>query len=98
MDEPKVKVWRINDYEWWAAESFNELVGAYTRETGLTYEEAFEEPRQITNEEMDRLSYYVQDGEFKGVKEGNITFRQALGLMLDRGCGPEPFCFAGTEW
>jgi len=95
-----VNVYKMNNcIDWWAGESLEECVidieDYYLEVIGDT-EEAVECPRILTEEEMDKLIYIDEDGEFGDTRE-KYTFRQALENLLKMGLKP-PFMFASQEY
>lgn len=85
----KIKVFRINEYEWWAGESLETILPIYLQETGVSKEEAFVEPYELDDHSMDSLIYHDDDGQTR-------TFREQLEKVLKDGV-PCPFAFAFTE-
>lgn len=88
-DEP-IKVFRLNDYEWWAARSLEEARSDYTETTGLSGEDAFDHPTQLSDEEMDQFIFIGDDGT-------KVSFRQHLSNSIARG-NQFPGPFATTEY
>lgn len=90
-----VKVFRLNDYEWYAAETLESATGEALRVTGVSPDEAADEfAGELTEEEMDRLIFYdnMEDQEASETR----TFREQLDRLIDAGT-EFPVFFAGTE-
>jgi hypothetical protein len=68
---PAMKVYRINDYEWWLANSLEEAIADVRQIYGKDFvHEQLDNPRECTNEEMDRLKY-CDDGAMYG-EDGSV--------------------------
>lgn len=89
----KPKVFQINDCDWWAGYDLKSVKAAYVKETGVTEEDAFDEPRELTNEEMDTVLHAGDEGANKEP----VTFRQELNNMIASGI-ELPWFFASTEY
>lgn len=87
-----VKIFQVNDYEYWAGETLEETTKACLEEWGME-EEALDEPHEITDEEMDTLT--VTDDE--GPERRTIPFRQALNELVAGG-QEFPCLFAANDW
>ncbi len=92
-EKQKPKVFQINDCDWWAGYDLESTKVAYVKETGVPPEDAFYNPRELTDEEMDTLLHHGDDGEHKEP----ITFRQELERMIESGF-EFPWFFASTEY
>lgn len=94
-----MKVFRMNEYEEWAGESWEQVKEEYLELTGLPEDEAFEEPRERTQEEMKTLTVVDCDGDVTGEEDKVFTFAEWLSILLERGLASdgEPFFFAGYE-
>lgn len=77
----EMKIFRLNEYEWWAAETLEEAKQACLEETGLDESEAFEDPCELSSEELDAL-IFVDD---EGPERRTIPFRQALDELISKG-------------
>lgn len=96
-----MNIYRLNDYEWWAATDMESAIEAATHETGLSDEEvADEDARQLNQTELDNLTYYWQESESPDTPEEGISFREALRRKLEAGYGLNgaAFLFASTEY
>jgi hypothetical protein len=58
----------------------------------MEYEDAIEDPREVTDAEMDRIMHSGDEG-----LEEPVTFRQRLEIEIARG-GHFPCLFASTEY
>ena len=90
-----IKIFRLNDYEWWAGRSLDEIHAAYKDATGIDPndpDEGFENPRQLTEEELCAKRIYYDNGE----EAFDESFRARLDTMIALE-QPFPCHFAGTE-
>ncbi len=87
----KPKVYQINDCDWWAGYGLESTKAAYIEETGVTAEDAFDEPRELTDEDMMRLQF-TGDGESL-----LISFHEQLDKMISENI-EFPCFFASTEY
>lgn len=83
-----MKVYRINDCEWYTANSLEEAITLAMEETGMPRDEVTDRPREVTDEEMNRLKFVNRDGS-------KWTF--AFELQNRIGAGMKPGFFATTE-
>jgi hypothetical protein len=89
-----IKVFRINDCDWWAGASLDECIAAYIADTGD--EDLIEDARELTDEEMEKF-FFVEDEEDEDFRQGDKKpFRQKLEEMVRDG-RPFPLMFASTE-
>lgn len=85
---PQIKVFRLNDYEWWAGPSLDACIADWKKWTGLD-EEELDEPRELTAENMERLRFVDPDDET--VKR---SFTEELAERVKAGLEfPQPFAF-----
>lgn len=90
----EIKIFRVNDYEWWAGESLESIRAAYKERTGIDpdSDEGFDHPREIGELGMSKLVFFDDGPEL-----ANQTFREYLDHLI--ACGQEfPCFFAGTEY
>ena len=98
----QIKVWQINDYDWWIGAGTPEtILSAYMAETGLSHEDATgdadEMPKELADEELDRLHYVdCEEGETP-MSETKRTFREQMQREIDAGT-VMPCLFASTEY
>ena len=90
----EIKIFRLNEMEWWAGESMEDCVTAAMDLSGLCKEELLEdfEQGEVSAEGMEKLTF-VEDDEAETKK----TFRQKLDEMIAAG-EKFPCCFAVTEY
>jgi len=74
-----MKVFSLNDYEWYAAETLEEAIAAEMKDTGLPRDEVVDGfEGELTEEQMDTLRYHDEDGQSR-------TFREHLQRMQEEG-------------
>jgi hypothetical protein len=89
--EATVKVFAMNDCEWWAAETLEQAKADYLKETGTEEaDEPFDDPHELDEEAMDHLRFTDEDGTSR-------SFREQLEKMVSDGC-EFPSFFATTEY
>jgi hypothetical protein len=101
-----MKIFTMNDCEWYAAENLEDALKAMTEEVGcettpegiaaLREDSDVDDPGEISDESMDNLTYT----DDSGLPEGGIikrTFREQLAKMIADGC-KFPCFFATTEY
>lgn len=101
---PQVKVYAVNDCDWWAGHSAGEVLAKYMEITGVSHEEATGDesalPKELTDEEMRRLVFTYEDHrhDWREAGEGRhqASFRERLEEMVAAG-GKFPCFFATTE-
>jgi hypothetical protein len=87
-----MKVFAMNDCEWWAAETLEEAKADYLKETGMKEaDEPFDDPHELDAEAMDRLRFFDEDEKAKR------SFREQLERMVSSGA-EFPCLFATTEF
>ena len=90
-----MKIFRMNDCDWMAGESLEACITAYKKTcegSGLSDDELLDEPRELTDHEMDRLKFW--EGTPDNPKG---TFREALAKMEDEDA-EFPVFFASAEY
>ena len=90
-----MKLYRINEYDWWGGPDLETTLAAYVDGTGQTASEVTdpdEPPREVTEEEMDRLTVRDEDGD-----DETRTFREQWEICVGDGSDERPFAFATTE-
>jgi len=70
-----IKVFRLNDYDWWAGESLESVKKSYMEATGLDEFEAFDDDYELSEEDMNREIYTDEDGSTR-------TFKEQLNKMI----------------
>ena len=102
MTDPlPIRVFRINDSEWWMARTLAEAKQDYLATVGpMSEEEAFDDARELTDAELDSLQFRDDEGiDLDGGTEkgGKRSFREELqGRIAARATCPQPF--ASTEY
>ena len=84
-----MKVFQMNDCEWWAAEDLESAKKACMEATGLPEDEACDDPHELSDEAMNRLIFH-DDNETR-------TFKEQLDRMIVEGT-EFPVFFAMTEF
>ena len=84
MSDRKLKVYRMDDYDWWADYSEGEARRNYLEYTGVE-EENISDMEQVTEEEMEKYKYQDEDMDVA------ISFKE----RLER--NPIQGLFASTE-
>ena len=91
-----VKVFRLNDCDWYAGSSLQECIEHCVKETGFAREDAADsDARELTDAEMERLKFI--DGEPGDKAAPRITFKERLAQMVAEGT-TFPCFFASTEY
>jgi hypothetical protein len=96
-----MKIYRLNDLEWWMANSLEEAIQTAIKETGAAREDIFTEdgsPEPLTDEQLDRLQFVDTNPESgdPSAELGKRSFREQLARELAAGAGPG--IFASSEW
>lgn len=100
-----MKIYQMNDCEWWMAESEEDAIrdialhygsGYGTDKVELVRDGYLNEdcPRELTNEEMDRLRFVDEMGNPESPKR---SFREELRCRIEAGV-TKPEMFASTEF
>ena len=84
----KLQIFKMNDYDWYAAESVEDALKAMEADRGEDYGE--DAPVELSEADLDRLKYFDEDGI--PVR----TFREQLAKMIAEG-EKFPCLFATTE-
>lgn len=91
-----IKIFRMNDCDWWAAEDMESAIIAYLSESGFIRGDV-PDVRELTDDEMDTLQFIPDDPDEDGIEI--ITFREMLERMTaPGGMGFFPCGFASTEY
>jgi hypothetical protein len=86
-----IKVYQLNEFEWWAAATLADAITDWKKWTGLTDDE-LDAPRELTAEEMRDLVYVEVDDNMR-----RSSFAEELQARVDAGLEfPQPF--ATTEY
>lgn len=91
-----VKVFRLNDCDWYAGATLQECIDFCVKDTGVRPDEAADsDARELTADEMERLKFV--DGEPGDKAAPRITFTERLAQMIAEGT-KFPAFFASTEY
>ena len=85
-----MKVFRLNDYDWWVGSDLESVKKSYMEATGLPEDEAFDDAYELTEEEMNKLLYKDEDGSER-------TFKEQLNKMIAEN-QTFPTIFASCEY
>lgn len=88
----RIKVFQLNDCDWWAGSDLESVKAAYLAETGVDQDEAFDEPYELSEAQIERLKFRRDDDNHT-----EATFKEELERMVAEG---QKFpCFsASTEY
>lgn len=89
------KIFRLNDCEWWAGYDLESVMAGFLAETGMAPDEAFDDPRELTEKELNRLRFWRENDQ--GTCKHTVTFRQELDRQIAEG-DAFPCLFASTEY
>ena len=108
-----LKIFAVNDCDWYAAETLYEAVTAAVVDYGGPEDEVIEDPVELTNDEMNTLIYTGEKMTDTGVepmshlddtenprmrwKSYKCSFREELNRMIEEG-KEFPCMFASTEY
>jgi len=93
-----MNIYQLNDYEWYAAETFEAAVVFAMDNCGVSREEAYDESygdEPLDDADLDGLMFF-DDIENKETCQKR-TFREHLALMVQAGA-EFPCFFAGCDW
>lgn len=98
MTDPlPMRVFRMNDCDWWMARTLEDAKASYQETLGPVHEEeAFNDPRELTDAELDRLMFCDVDEHDRPMKKTRRTFREELQRRIDAGVTVAEM-FASTE-
>jgi hypothetical protein len=92
-----LKVFQINDCDWYAGESIESAITLAMELSGLDYSDLIDDHlHELTDEEMDKMIIGDERNE-SGTSVDKHTFREWLSIMKNRG-EYFPCFFASTEW
>ena len=96
-----IKVFRMNDFDWWAADSLDSAKAGYMAEGyGQDEETAFDNPYELSPEQMQThtMKEFDEDWDYERDPDGDDpTFQDCLDLMIRKG-DSFPCVFASTEY
>ena len=92
-----IKIYKMSDYDWFVGESLEDCKEMAVKDFDYDLDgNSFDDPREITETEMDTLIFIEDDGD--GYPDGTRkTFRQKLNEMIEEGAS-FPDLFATTEY
>ncbi|QNH21197.1 hypothetical protein HEP73_02109 [Xanthomonas sp. GW] len=90
-----MKIFRIDDCDWWIGEDAESVLAAVKDETGMEAED-LEDFHEISDDDMDRLKFVDTDEGERTIGDPR-TFRQQLAIEVAQG-GNFPRMFATTEF
>jgi hypothetical protein len=85
-----MKIFKLNDCDWWAGEDLESVKSAYIEEVGGDVDD---DARELTEAEMDSLDFVDELPDYGEHR----TFREQLRRMIDSGA-QFPCFFASTEY
>jgi hypothetical protein len=88
-----LKIFQLNEYEWWTAETLEDALEVACEESGLSLEEVSDSPTELTDDELDKLKFFYDPYS----KDEFCTFRERFEYLSKNG-KLEPGLFACTEW
>lgn len=83
-----IKVFRMNDCDWWAAATLEEAKADYLKTTLI---EADDDSRELRPDEMENLKYFLDDEE-------HVSFATQLENIVAAKDSTFPCMFASTEY
>lgn len=90
--KPAIKIFKLNDCDWWADTSLEEAIKNYLNETGMSHEDGIEDPYELSDDEMKNIIHSGEDGA--GPRMAFIDR-----LLMDIAEGMKfPCLFASTEY
>lgn len=99
MTDPlPLRVFRMNDCEWWLATTLEQAKADYMKTVGpMPEEDAFDEPHELSDDELLKLHFVDMDDGERAIGKSRRTFREELSLQ--RAADPvTPRLFACTEY
>ncbi|MBO2698136.1 hypothetical protein [Shewanella algae] len=89
-----MKVFAMNECEWWVGESLESCIADYIEEYGDS--DCLDEPYELTASNLDSLTFFVDERE-EGGELLKRTFKEQLEVEIAQG-GVFPRLFASTEY
>lgn len=86
-----IKVFRLNDCDWYAGETLEDCINEAIKQTGLTRDEIVDGSDELSDNDLEK--YHLQE-EYKIDK---LTFREALDELIENNT-VFPCFFASTEY
>lgn len=87
-----IKIFKLNDCDWYAANTLEEAIAQCAEDTGIPKEEVADDAYEVGDHHLDELIFKDEDRP-----DEEITFRQELQRMIDAGT-KFPAMFASTEY
>ena len=87
-----MKIFRLNDYDWWIAETQEQAIADYIKDVGLSEEETIDNPGELNEKQLN--SYIFTDNEIANTPQR--TFKEELQRRINAGATSE--MFASTEY
>lgn len=85
-----IKVFRMNDYDWYAAETLEQAVAHAQEQTGEA--EVADEPYEVSDQQLNYLKFLRDDGT-------TVSFREELKSQIKNMTNESfPHLFASTEF
>ena len=99
MTDPlPMRVFRLNECDWWMARSLIEAKADYLATFGpMPEDEAFDDPRELSDADLDRLQFVDTDVDENPIKGSRRSFREELQQRIEAGAN-WPQHFASTEY
>ena len=92
-----IRVFRLNDEEWWAGRSLAEVVACASKVSGLPAEEVACDPAELSDDDMLVHDFHLNQYELEDDEDDVITFAEQLDRL--KVAGQEfPCPFATTDW
>jgi len=88
-----IKIFKLNDCDWFAAETLEEAIECAKRECGYDAD-SFDDPYELGDDDLDRLQFQFTDDDDKPLE--TMSFRDALAKRIADG-EQFPYLFASTE-
>lgn len=90
----RVHIYKLNDFEWWAGPNLAACIADWKEQTSQD-DEQLDDPRQLTEEELDRLMFSHTDEDETPYRKQ--SFRAELAEQIAAGVSFPSF-FATTEY
>ena len=95
MDKKQIKIYKMNDIDWWVDysewEAKENYINWVCESVGVLRDEVDAHARELSNDELHHLKYY------DGYDDQKRTFYEQLQIMINRK-EKFPCFFASTEW
>ncbi len=87
-----MNIFRLNDCDWWMAETLEEAITDFVKDVGMSEEEAIDNPAVLDEEQLESHIFTDHDA----ANSPRRTFKEELQLRIERGAKSE--MFASTEY